>query len=161
MSQTPWRDAAELRADPRLAELVEQAVAVRARAWAPYSGFRVGAALRGESGRVYLGVNVENASYGVAICAERTAVVSAVAQGERRFVDIAIVTDADTPAAPCGICRQMLAEFALAEPGQDLAITLVSLNGQVTQLPLSALLPLAFTPRSFQVKPEVAVRPDK
>lgn len=153
MNQTPWRDAPELRADSQLAELVEQAVEVRARAWAPYSGFRVGAALRGQSGRVYLGVNVENASYGVAICAERTAIVSAVAQGERRFTEIAIVTDAETPAAPCGICRQTLAEFALAEPGQDLAVTLVGLNGRVTQVRLSALLPMAFTPRSFQVRP--------
>jgi cytidine deaminase len=153
MIAKPWLAAAVLRADPQLSELVEQAVEVRHRAWAPYSGFRVGAALRGESGRVYLGVNVENASYGVAICAERTAIVSAVAEGERRFSAIAIVTDADTPAAPCGICRQMLAEFALAEPDQDLPVTLVSLNGSVAQLQLSALLPLAFTPRSFRVRP--------
>ncbi len=154
MTGASWQDAPELRADPALAALVAQAVAVRERAWAPYSGFRVGAALLGESGRVYLGVNVENASYGVAVCAERTAVVSAVAQGERRFRAIAIVTDAAEPAAPCGICRQTLAEFALAEAGQDLAVTLVSLRGAVARWQLSALLPLAFTPRSFQVRPE-------
>ena len=153
MIAKPWQDAAELRADPQLLELVDKAAQVRQNAWAPYSGFRVGAALRSTSGRVYLGVNVENASYGVAICAERTAIVSAVAQGERRFSAIAIVTDADSPAAPCGICRQMLAEFALAEPDQDLPVTLVSLNGLVAQIQLSALLPLAFTPRSFQVRP--------
>ena len=158
MIQKPWAEAAVLQDNPQLAELVAQAVEVRERAWAPYSGFRVGAALRGESGQIYLGVNVENASYGVAICAERTAIVTAVAQGERRFREIAIVTDAATPAAPCGICRQMLAEFALAEPGQDLLVTLVSLNGQVAQLALSALLPLAFTPRSFQVRPSQANR---
>ena len=153
MSHDRWHDAAALRADPQLAELVDVAAHVRDRAWAPYSGFRVGAALRGASGRVYPGVNVENASYGGAICAERTAVVSAVAQGERRFTAIAIVTDAESPAAPCGICRQFLAEFALAEPGDDLPVTLVSLNGEVLQVQLSALLPLAFTPRSFQVRP--------
>ena len=153
MSATPWLESDILRADPELAALVTQAVAVRANAWAPYSGFRVGAALLGESGRVYLGVHVENASDGVAVCAERTAVVSAVAQGERRFRAIAIVTDAAEAAAPCGVCRQTLAEFALAEDGQDLPVTLVSLNGAVTRLPLSALLPLAFTPRSFQVRP--------
>lgn len=153
MNEGLWRDAPILRADSGLAALVAQAVAVRERAWAPYSGFRVGAALVGESGRVYLGVNVENASYGVAICAERTAVVSAVAQGERRFREIAIVTDAAEPAAPCGICRQTLAEFALAEEGGDLWVTLVSLKGSVLRVELSTLLPLAFTPRSFQVRP--------
>ncbi len=159
MSHDAWRDAPELRANPELAALVAQAVAVRERAWAPYSGFRVGAALVGASGRVYLGVNVENASYGVAVCAERTAVVSAVAQGERRFREIAIVTDAPEAAAPCGICRQTLAEFALAEIGQDLPVTLVSLSGAVTRLQLSALLPLAFTPRSFEVRPVGATGP--
>ncbi len=153
MSHDLWRDAAILRADPQLTALVAEAVAVRERAWVPYSGFRVGAALVGESGRVYLGVNVENASYGVAVCAERTAVVSAVAQGERRFREIAIVTDATELAAPCGVCRQTLAEFALAEEGQDLFVTLVSLGGTASRLQLSALLPLAFTPRSFQVRP--------
>lgn len=148
-----WQSAPLVRDNPQLADWIAQAVAVRERAWAPYSGFRVGAALIGESGRVYLGCNVENASYSAGICAERTALVSAVAQGERRFVEIAIVTDADAPAAPCGICRQMLAEFALAEDGQDLPVTLVSLHGGVARVQLSALLPLAFTPRSFQVRP--------
>ena len=133
--------------------LVQVATNARNHAYAPYSGFRVGAALLAESGRVHVGVNVENASYPAGICAERTALVAAVAAGDTRFVAIAIVTDADTPAAPCGVCRQMLAEFALAEPGQDLNVTLASVNGEVTHVRLSALLPMAFTPRSFQVKP--------
>ncbi len=154
MSTAPWQDAPELLTDAHLLALATQAFAARERAWAPYSGFRVGAALVGMSGRVYLGVNVENASYGVAVCAERTAVVSAVAQGERRFREIVIVTDAAQPAAPCGVCRQTLAEFALADDGGDLPVTLISVNGAVARFQLSSLLPLAFTPRSFQVRPD-------
>jgi cytidine deaminase len=153
MSEQAWQNAPELLADSRLYALATEAFAARERAWAPYSGFRVGAALVGASGRIYLGVNVENASYGVAVCAERTAVVSAVAQGERRFREIVIVTDSQEPAAPCGVCRQTLAEFALAEEGSDLPVTLISVNGSIARFQLSTLLPLAFTPRSFQVRP--------
>ncbi|MGE5574086.1 MAG: cytidine deaminase [Bacteroidota bacterium] len=122
------------------ARLIELAREARERAYAPYSGFAVGAALLGRSGRVYTGCNVENASYPAGICAERCAVAKAVSEGEREFSAIAVVGDTDGPCAPCGICRQVLAEF-----GPDIQVIMTNLKGSTKVVAAADLLPGAFT----------------
>ena len=122
--------------------LVDAATSARGLAYAPYSGFQVGAALLGESGRVYAGCNVENVSYGLSSCAERNAVFRAVGDGERRFTAIAVVTAAATPTPPCGACRQVLSEFAA---GGDMDVVMVTTGGTRKTRCLSALLPESFS----------------
>ena len=124
--------------------LISAARAAQARAYAPYSKFRVGAALESTEGEVFSGCNVENASYGLTICAERAAVFAAVSAGATRFRRAVVVSDVDPPAAPCGACRQVLAEFGL-----DLAIDGVGSKG-VVRWRLSDLLPVAFGPEQLQ-----------
>jgi cytidine deaminase len=123
--------------------LVEAARAVQRQAYAPYSRFRVGCAVEAEDGRVFVGCNVENASYGLTICAERAAVCAAVASGARRLRRAVVVTDADPPAAPCGACRQVLSEF-----GRDLEVTGVGSVGTVGWT-MAELLPSAFGPEQL------------
>jgi len=118
-------------------DLREAAVEVRLRAYAPYSGFRVGAALLTASGAVVSGCNVENLSFGLTMCAERVCVGKAIAQGEKTFQALAIVADTETPIVPCGACRQVLAEFAPV-----LVITSWTLAGRSQEFSLAELLPL-------------------
>ena len=123
-----------------LQQLAAAAVAVQAHAYAPASHFRVGAAVLADDGRVFSGCNVENASYGLTICAERAAVCAAVAAGVRSLRAVAIATQLAEPARPCGACRQVLAEF-----GRDMVVVLVGSGGATKRTTLGALLPEPFT----------------
>ena len=124
-------------------ELIAKAAAVRDRAYAPYSRFRVGAALLGADGDVYVGCNVESAAFGAGLCAERAAIAQAVAAGCRDFVRAAVISSQNTVCTPCGICRQMLYEFA-----PELEV-LVTWDGNVARAPLGELLPHGFGPSSL------------
>ncbi len=121
-------------------ELAARARAARERAYAPYSGFLVGAALEADDGRVFAGCNVENASYPVGTCAERVALGHAVVSGARDFSRIAIVTSGAVPAPPCGMCRQALAEF-----GRDLEVMSIGAGGESVSWPMRELLPANFS----------------
>ena len=119
--------------------LIQKALEARKESYSPYSKFAVGAALEAEDGTVILGANVENASYGLTICAERVALVKAVTQGIKKFKRIAVIADTPGPVAPCGSCRQMLNEFA-----PNLEIILANIKGQSETTTLDQLLPKAF-----------------
>ena len=125
-------------------KLIRLALDARRNAYAPYSGFAVGAALLAESGRIYCGCNVESASYPATVCAERTALCSAVAAGEKRFVAIAVAggkafADPQETITPCGVCRQLLAEFG------DLTVICAKSEGEYRRYRLSQLLPDGFS----------------
>lgn len=124
--------------------LTERAMAAMERAYAPYSGFRVGAALLASDGSITEGCNVENASYPAGICAERGALSAAIARGVRDFTAIVIATEADRPTPPCGICRQVMMEFA-----PHLEVVSVTRDGADARWTMSDLLPEAFTPASL------------
>lgn len=122
-------------------ELVALAREAREHAYAPYSRFKVGAAVLTASGRVYTGCNVENASFSHTCCAERTAVFKAVSEGERHIVGVAIITDTHPAASPCGSCRQVLYEF-----GPDAFVVCANLDGEERHSSVRAYLPEGFDP---------------
>ena len=128
--------------DPAGTALVEAARAARLHAHAPFSRFQVGAALLGTDGRVFIGCNVENATYGLTVCAERVAVFKAVSEGCRSFTRIAVVADTNEPTPPCGACRQILWEF-----GGDLEVILANLTSGQAVYRLRDLLPYPFDAR--------------
>jgi cytidine deaminase len=125
-------------------QLREAAAAAMTQAYAPYSDFRVGAALLAGDGTVIAGCNVENSSFPAGSCAERGALAAAVVAGHRNFTHLAIVTDADEPTSPCGICRQALVEFA-----PNLHVTSYTTSGAEARWSLADLLPHPFTPQSL------------
>ena len=119
--------------------LIEMALEARTKAHAPYSNFQVGAALESTDGRVFTGCNVENATYGLSVCAERVAVFKAISEGARKFQRIAVSADTDVLTPPCGACRQILWEFC-----GDIELTLVNLHGKTETLHLRDLFPRPF-----------------
>ena len=125
--------------------LIDLASQAREKAYAPYSNYKVGAALRTRSGRVFTGVNVENAAYPTTMCAERIAIYKAVSEGEREFAVIAVVTS--NGGSPCGGCRQVMAEFGL-----DTIVLISNTNGElIEQTTVAGLLPGAFTPAHLKL----------
>lgn len=128
-------------------ELIEKAKEASLRAYAPYSNFRVGAALELESGRVILGCNVENASYGLTNCAERTALFTAIAEGETKYKKLVIFVDRSDFTPPCGACRQVINELA-----PDAEILLVNSNNDIKRTNIKELLPLSFGSADLQGK---------
>ena len=120
-------------------ELLEQAVIAQQKALAKYSNFRVGAALETQDGKIYLGANIENASYSLTVCAERTALFQAVLNGERDFNAIAVVSDSKDFTPPCGACRQVLIEHS----GGDLDVCMFNKNGKIKKMNLHDLLTLS------------------
>ncbi len=128
----------------QLRDLARYARQARKRAHAPYSGFKVGAALRARGGEIVTGCNIENASYGLTLCAERVAVFKAVSEGIRRFDAIAVVADSPRPTAPCGPCRQIIWEFC-----GDIWVHMTDLEGGAVTRRMAELLPMPFDRRNL------------
>jgi cytidine deaminase len=123
-------------------QLIEAATAARLRSVAPFSNFKVGAALQTKAGKVFTGCNIESASYGLTVCAERVAIWKALSEGERDFTDLVVVADTETLTPPCGTCRQIIWEFA-----KHASIVMANLQGQREEVHIIDLLPRAFDAR--------------
>lgn len=126
-------------------ELLEKALKVRVNAYVPYSGFKVGAVVQTADGRIFSGCNVENISYGLTNCAERTAIFSAVAAGAQKLTSLLVVADSQRPVAPCGACRQVMAEFGIT------TVHLANMNGDLKTVSMQELLPYAFSQQDMEV----------
>ncbi len=116
-------------------KLIAEAKMAREKAYAPYSNFKVGAAVLTSGGKIFTGCNIENSSYGLSICAERTAIFNAVSSGYKKFTKIAVVTDSEPPASPCGACRQVIFEF-----GDDIEVIMSNLKGDMRIARIDELL---------------------
>ena len=116
-------------------KLIAEAKMAREKAYAPYSNFKVGAAVLTIDGKIFIGCNVENSSYGLSICAERAAIFNAVSSGYKKFTKIAVVTDSEPPSSPCGACRQVIFEF-----GDDIEVIMANLKGDIKIMKINELL---------------------
>ncbi len=128
-----------------LEKLVSAAKAARDNAYVPYSHFAVGAALVADDGQIYTGCNVENASFGLTNCAERTAIFQMIANGAKKIVAMAVIAEGDRPVSPCGACRQVMAEFSES----DTPVMLATIQGQTMETTIGQLLPYAFDKGDF------------
>lgn len=126
-------------------QLIEEAKKARQKAYVPYSKFQVGAALLTKDGKVYHGCNIENAAYSMCNCAERTALFSAYAVGDKEFISLAVVADTDRPCSPCGACRQVISELCPPE----MPVYLTNLKGDLQETTVEQLLPGAFSPEDL------------
>jgi cytidine deaminase len=131
--------------DPNFQPLIEAAKKARMQSVAPFSGFLVGAAVRTDDGKIYTGCNIESASYGLTVCAERVAIWKALSEGERHFSELAVVADTETLTPPCGTCRQIIWAFA-----RNATIVFANLKGESETFHMSELLPRAFDARFLQ-----------
>lgn len=122
-----------------LKKLIESAEHAREQAFAPFSKFKVGAAVQAKSGKIFTGCNIESASYGLTVCAERVAIWKAVSEGEKEFIAIAVVADTEQLTPPCGACRQIIWEFC-----EDVSVIFANLNGKTETVSMKELLPCAF-----------------
>ena len=120
-------------------ELIDAATSVRENAYAPFSDFRVGSALETDDGQIISGCNVESASYGLTVCAERVAIWKAISEGKRKIKHIAVVADTEELTPPCGVCRQIIWEF-----GGDIPVIMANLKGKIETVQMKELLPRAF-----------------
>lgn len=125
--------------EQKIQNLIERAIVAREKTYSPYSHFGVGAALLCEDGRIYEGCNIENASYGLTNCAERTAIFKAVSEGHTKFKALAVVADTEGPCAPCGACRQVMVEFKIP------IIIMGNMKGDIEVVPADVLVPFSFS----------------